>query len=237
MIQSQLLLRFSELRHGFSERSDGSMGLKFTDDPGQTPARRAAFLKKIGFTLDQLATNDQQHGTRIVKVEQPTQEIELADGLLSVRPNVALGIKVADCLPIFFYDPTTGNQAAIHAGWRGLTQGIIEKVVSDLVAQGSSPNDLYVWIGPHIRVCHYRNDPASPSYQQKVDFFGPSEFLDLTREAVRQLEGQGIEQQHVDADSDCTACHPERYYSYYASHGQPGGLMLGVLGRVDGTTK
>ena len=67
-----------------------------------------------------------------------------------------LCIFTADCLPILFSD--TKKVVALHAGWRGLAQEIISKLVKKCFS--SSISFLKVAIGPHIQEKSYevKND-------------------------------------------------------------------------------
>ncbi len=47
------------------------------------------------------------------------------DGLTTKEKGVLLMIKVADCIPVFLYDPASPAISLIHAGWRGTANGII----------------------------------------------------------------------------------------------------------------
>ena len=78
------------------------------------------------------------------------------DALLADQPSILLSVRVADCMPILTVDPRRRVIAAVHAGWRGALEGIVEKAVGEMGrAFGSAPGDLIVAIGPSIRACCY----------------------------------------------------------------------------------
>ncbi len=69
----------------------------------------------------------QVHGDRIrvLDGDGPLPEVlPECDGLISDRPGVALGVRTADCVPIFFVDRVRRVIGAAHAGWRGTALGI-----------------------------------------------------------------------------------------------------------------
>ena len=73
------------------------------------------------------------------------------DALITQTPNLTLTVKTADCAPILLADPTSRMIAAIHAGWRGAFQGIIEATVLEMMRHGANLSTLSAGIGPHIQ--------------------------------------------------------------------------------------
>lgn len=53
----------------------------------------------------------------------------------------------ADCLPVLFYSRSTDEVAASHAGWRGLSDGILENTVHQFHCDSK---DIVAWLGPAI---------------------------------------------------------------------------------------
>lgn len=74
-----------------------------------------------------------------------------ADGSYTTHRNVVSVIMTADCLPVLITNRQGNGVAAIHAGWRGLLNGILEQGVCQLLkASQCQPEDLLVWLGPAI---------------------------------------------------------------------------------------
>lgn len=90
----------------------------------------------------------QVHGNRIVLASTFLVE---ADGHYTSNSNFALLIKTADCIPLFIVDPLTKNIMAVHAGWRGIANHIVEQAIKELIKLGGKAPDFKVVIGPHIR--------------------------------------------------------------------------------------
>jgi polyphenol oxidase len=74
----------------------------------------------------------------------------LGDGVLTEQASQAVWVASADCNPILIANRHTGNVAAVHAGWRGTSLGIVGVAVERLLAQGGSLTDISVAIGPAI---------------------------------------------------------------------------------------
>lgn len=107
---------------------------------------------------------NQTHSTRVVdltRVTQNTKNIaeaqeriasEAYDASYCVQANIPCVVQTADCLPILLCDRKGTWIAAVHAGWRGLLDGIIEKTLSQF--QGDTQH-LLAWIGPCIRQANF----------------------------------------------------------------------------------
>lgn len=87
---------------------------------------------------------NQQHTTQVDLYENITDKP--CDGIIARQALVPLAVMTADCMPIVIACHETGQTAAIHAGWRGLLDGIIEQALVNF----NSPNSINVWIGPSI---------------------------------------------------------------------------------------
>ena len=83
-----------------------------------------------------------------------------ADGIVTARPGVTLGIITADCGPVLFADPRAGVVGACHAGWRGALGGVLEATIAAMEGQGARRADITAVLGPCIR---------QPSYEVGAD--------------------------------------------------------------------
>lgn len=207
---------------------------------GEVHERRRQLWEQLGLNVERIVLSKQIHRTDVETVDERqvglavenASPYESADGLTTGEKNVFLSIFTADCLPIFLYEPEVKIVAAVHAGWKGVSGRIIEQAFNRIGELGGAGERAVAWVGPHIKVCHYRLNPDSESYAAKRLAFPDQrgDFLDLTREAVRQLAEQGVAADRLEI-GECTACHPEKYYSYHMSGGQNCGIMMGTIGR------
>jgi YfiH family protein len=82
--------------------------------------------------------------------------IQAGDALITREPRLLLTVRTADCVSVLLADAEAGAIAAVHAGWRGALNRIIEKAVGDLRRVfNSRPQDLIAAVGPSIRACCY----------------------------------------------------------------------------------
>lgn len=90
---------------------------------------------------------EQVHSTVIVDADLCNVAVPIADGAITRTPNRVVCVMTADCLPLLICDSEGRQVAAVHAGWRGLVNGIIEQCIDSFNAPASN---LSVWLGPAI---------------------------------------------------------------------------------------
>ncbi len=176
-----------------SDRSDGSLRVTepcFLDHLAQlwsTPAD-VTWLKQV-------------HGDRIVVVEKPGEHVgSEADGAFTTEVGVTLAITTADCAPIVIAaaDDRSRALAIVHAGWRGLLAGIIERAAR-MVAAEVPDGQRYTFCGPCIGPDHYEFSahdlaPLVERYGEPVRSrtVAGTESLDLFAGVTTALETSGF---------------------------------------------
>lgn len=139
-----------------------NLALHVNDNPEHVLANRQALQEEL-----KLASSpewlEQTHSTRCVVVENDNNRH--ADAAVTRETHRVLAIMTADCQPLLFCNKQGSEIAAVHAGWRGLADGIIENT---LAAMQSNPDELLVWIGPSIcGNCYEVGDDVRDYYQEK----------------------------------------------------------------------
>lgn len=95
----------------------------------------------------------QVHGDRILRVTEEIFDGEpQADAAFTTQPNIVLAILTADCLPILLCADDGSEIAVIHAGWRGLSAGIVESTIGRMRTPRAN---LLAWLGPAIGQAAY----------------------------------------------------------------------------------
>jgi copper oxidase (laccase) domain-containing protein len=166
--------------------------------------------RELGLGDAPFVTAQQVHGNGVAVVDGPVAAdtcFDDCDGLVTDRPNVCLGIYVADCCAVYLVDPIKRAIGLVHSGKKGTELAITTNAI-DLLEQrfGSRPSDLIVQLSPCIRPPHYE--------------------VDFAAEIVRSCRERGVV--HVHDSGICTACDLERYYSYRAEKAKTG-RMLAIL--------
>ncbi|EHL29145.1 peptidoglycan editing factor PgeF [Legionella drancourtii] len=105
----------------------------------------------------------QTHSTHCVLVEEESNRD--ADASITRSSTHPLVILTADCLPIVLCNRQGTEIAAIHAGWRGLVNGIVENTLAKMRSKAS---ELLAWIGPAIcQQCYEVGDEVYQTFTSK----------------------------------------------------------------------
>jgi hypothetical protein len=163
----------------------------------------------------------------VVTVDAATGEgpIEEADGVATTSTELVALVLTADCVPVAL--ATTKAIAMVHAGWRGLADGVLQAGVDALRALDPD-GAVHAAIGPAAGVCCYEvGDEVAARFPDKPR--RADRMLDLKGIAARRLRAAGVEQVH-DVDR-CTMCEPGVFFSHRAS-GPVTGRQGGLLWRV-----
>lgn len=136
---------------GVSEGPFAAMNIRagLGDDPLAVVRNQALFASEIGARPVWL---DQVHGRHVVRLSgEHLGRVPTADASVCTEPGIACTVQVADCLPVLFAAPGGRGVGGAHAGWRGLSGGVLEATVDVLCdAAGCAPGDLLAWLGPCI---------------------------------------------------------------------------------------
>lgn len=139
------------------------------------------------------------------------------DGLVTSLPNVCLGIKTADCVPILLFDPS-GTLAAVHAGWRGSAQQIVKQCVEEYFT-ADSRDKIKALIGPAICAKHYEvGEEVADLFKQYPDALHSGKenkfYLNLGRVNELQLLQAGLTLPNIETIPHCTFELTELYHSF-----------------------
>ena len=159
----------------------------------------------------------QVHGMVAVNAAHARASVE-ADASFTTERRVVCAVMAADCMPVLLCDDKGEAVAAAHAGWRGLSAGVIEAAVA---AMGVPAGRLLAWLGPAIGPAAYeigaevrdaflaRDAQAETAFVQtrpghwRVDLYAIAKQR-LARLGVTRVSGGGF----------CTASDAARFYSY-----------------------
>jgi YfiH family protein len=231
----------------------GQLNLGFTaaDAAENVRENRLRWIEAVtGSRETPLATIRQVHSNCSVILDEGTSGATFeADGIMTGRLGVLLGIQTADCIPVLVADPVKRAVADFHAGWRGTVERIVELGIARMQAEfGSDPADLVAAIGPGIGPCCYAvGTEVLERFRQNFSYAGElfsaanedgdrtpnlAQKLDLVEANRRQLLDAGLKAESISIVGGCTACQPELFYSHRASGGHAGRMMavIGIRG-------
>lgn len=185
MVTSRLLDAIPGIRHGFGTA-------QALVPPVLAPVWEARPAKR------------QVHGTRVAAVAAARQQVGEADGFHSAVPGVPVSVITADCVPLLLARRDASQVAAVHAGWRGLYDGIIPAAVAAL---GEAGVPLVAAVGPAICVaCYEVSAELAHDFAQRFGAAAVPAYRHLNLRAIaeQQLGAAGVTDiEHV---GGCTCC-------------------------------
>ncbi len=218
------LAAFSERTGGSSADPFASLNVSFTvgDDPRSVAANRRRLAG--GLMASPFAVAGLVHGPRIHPVgrkragagfDGPGGVVAGSDGLYTSTPGISLAVTLADCVPLVMASPSEGRVAVVHAGWRGMAAGIIQRAA----ALFAEPREVRVAIGPSIGPCHYEVGEdvalavaAASAAGAVTERRGGRLYLALLGTARGVFRAAGI--RRVEDTGLCTACEGRRFFSH-----------------------
>jgi YfiH family protein len=194
-----------------------NLGDHVGDDPSAV-AKNRAILRQI--LPHEPRWMRQVHGVNPVDVDDPGCAPSGADAAFSRQPGNVCVVLIADCLPILLCDRAGTVTAAIHAGWKGLANGVVEQTLSIV---GVEREYLMAWLGPAIGPRHFEVGEEVRQAFMKHDMNAAQAFVqrphktdkwfaDLFLLARQRLTIAGVREIH--GGGECTFSDPERFFSY-----------------------
>lgn len=185
---------------------------------GDTPLNVAANRQLLSpFVPSEPVWLNQVHSTLTIDAETAGCAPPDADASYTKQRNVVCATMTADCLPLLFCNQAGTEVAAVHAGWKGLLDGVIE---SALDRMQSKPSEILAWLGPAIgpqafEVGSEVRDAFIKKLSQAETAFKPygEKWLgDMFMLARQRLAERGVTQ--VYGGGICTYSNPERFFSF-----------------------
>ena len=232
-IKAEALSALNGIDHAYFTRQNGeskgiyaerNIGLGSDDERAAVLENRARCAADLGVSAERLATPYQIHSSDVVTVEDvwPAGEGPKADGLVTNRTGIMLGIATADCGSVLFADEKAHVIGAAHAGWRGATGGVLESTLDAMEKLGAKRENIIAVLGPTIAQASYEVGPEFVDNLKALDaqnkqYLKPSDrashaLFDLPRYITDRLAANDIMEAHnlgLDTYAD-----NERFYSY-----------------------
>jgi len=142
------------------------------------------------------------------------------DASFTHQKNKVCVVMSADCIPILLTDKKASFVAAVHAGWRGVENGIIARTISCIGAPGA---DMLAYIGPAICKNHFEVGQDVFDLFVNLDSNNANHFTksgedkyycDLTEIAKFQLMKEGLLSYNIYSSDMCTYCDKEKFFSH-----------------------
>jgi len=219
-------------RHGGVSRglyTSLNVGDRVGDDAEAIQKNRKKVKEQLPVPL--LLSAIQVHGTDIYCLTEPLEEDKEVDGFDALITNISgvgLMIQQADCQAVLLFDPVCEVIAAVHCGWRGSVQGILERVVAVMMKKyGSAAADLQAIISPSLGPCCAEFVNFRQELPQDFQRFMVGEnYFDFWQISKHQLMSVGMLEENIGAAEICTCCSDD-YFSYRRASR----LAKGITGR------
>lgn len=213
---------------GMTLKSAGSMRFRWAENN----ANRVDVLERIAGTFENkcFVPVELDH-TKIVYPIQFKEDTDqkIGDGIVTFNKDLIPVVTVADCMPVFLFEPESGFFGVVHSGWKGT--GIIGEAVKMGVKEyGVHPENILVSLGPHIHDCCYVvNKERAQWFTENftadcVTPVKPGESLcrgaasswdngtgqlfrlSLLKANLSVLERSGIRDENITVSTNCTCC-------------------------------
>ncbi len=200
--------------HSLPPYDHNNIALHVGDNEEHVQANRRALVTSLQLPSDPVWL-EQTHSNHCVVVEEDAERT--ADAAITRCKHTPLAIMTADCLPIVLCDRNGTEIAAIHAGWRGLVNGIVENTLAKMHSRADT---LLAWIGPAIcQACYEVSHEMQQTYIHQYPFTeatfmnnGSQCHANLPKMAELILNAEGVTA--VFQSAACTFEQKNKFYSY-----------------------
>jgi YfiH family protein len=232
--------------HGFSTRHGGTSEGPFAtlnlarsvgDSIEHMLENHKRLAATVGYAPDKLFERSQVHGASVYEVREGDDPASVREGqgdaLITRVKGYAVGVRVADCVPVLLADTKSGAVAAVHAGWRGVVANVVGATLDALRCE---PATVLAAIGPSIGPCCFEvgDEVASQIAEAAGDGIvlrrpPHKPYVDLWRAIEMQLYRAGV--RTIDTLGMCTMCDREQWFSFRRDGAQSGRMLAVIVAR------
>ena len=211
----------------FSENISADVKALFSLNP--LKYSREEIAHNLEINAKNLAVPEQVHSA-VVEFARCPGMYPVADGLVTTNSNILLTLKVADCVPVFLYEPLKRIIGLVHSGWRGTVENILSNAIKLMQKNGAESKDIRCFLGPAIGICCYEvdgevakkfDDKAKVKMEERKWRVGLHEQIRL------QLASVGVQKKNIRSSEICT--YELQGYHSYRRDGENAGRMFAFL--------
>jgi hypothetical protein len=196
------------------------------------------FSAAVGFDYQKAVSIRYAHGPNVYRAESRDAGCgvvresvpQVCDGLCTDTEALPLLSFHADCVPLFFYDPTRRAAAVCHAGWRGVSQHIARNAVESLGALGCRAEHIVAAVGPCISVKHYEVGSEVADVflrefgEETVQQRGSRYYAGLAEACAQDMLVSGLKPQQITVSGLCTYEQADLFFSHRRDEGRTGAM-------------
>ncbi len=233
---------FKKLKHFVSSRinktetqtlTNFNISLESYMKPDEILANRKTLSKSLDIPLENFVIQNQVHGDTVSVINETYKgkgvymhqnALQNSDSMITDKKGICLFLLAGDCMPILIYDRKKEIIGAAHSGWKGTVLKIAQKTVAKMIENyNSSPEDIFVGIGPSISVKNY--EVGDNVVKAVKETFGTTqnylEFNNVTGKyhfnlwysAKYQLTEIGIPENNIEFPGFCTFENNDLFFS------------------------
>lgn len=247
----------NSVEHFFTTRNGGvskgdfstfNLGNFSDDNPIDIHENRQILSRMWYMDIEDFIIPHQTHSSNVLVIDNDFQALSSPDKIdalygidatITHLKNIFLCATTADCVPILLYDKSREIIAAIHAGWKGIVNLIIEKTVDKMMeAYQCNPMDIVAAIGPSISIEHYEvgEDVVSKFKMEDIDLINTSRLnsntnklhIDLKQISHNKLVDLGIPSQQIEISRLCTYDNADLFFSARRQSVHCGRMLSGI---------
>ena len=239
-VNQDIVYGFFTRQGGVSKSQYNSLNCSFKngDKRDNVKENRKIVCEKFNLDISRLMILNQIHSSKIVEIDEThLGKMFYADGMITSKRNILLGILTADCAPVLFCGKE--NIAILHVGWQGLIKGIIDNLINLFLKKKENLNYISCIIGPHLSYKSFRvkkdfvdiinkTRPLFLNYIKKNRGIFHFNFLECL---FRNIHDNGINKvfsKNIDTYTNSDILFS---YRYYKNKGLECGRQISVIGK------
>ena len=167
---------------------------------------RSILAKQIGVNADKMLFQKQTHSD-IVEVKDFDKSFYESDAMIIKENGIILNVSIADCAAILIYDTENKAIAAVHSGWKGSSQNIVEKTITMMSFEyGTKPSNLVVYISPTAGGDNYEvGEEVASLFEYGITKLQNGKYLLDNKITIQnQLLNLGVRQNNIEISELCT---------------------------------
>ena len=214
----------------FIDFSDQVSGTRSLFDLNAKDQHRQIIAESIGFSPKMLAVPEQIHSPVITCIDTPGT-YRAVDGLITNNPEIILTLNMADCGPLYLYEPNSQIIGLVHSGWRGTKGGIVFNAIRKMQEMGANGKEVNIFLGPAIGFCCYEVDEGvADNFNKKAKkkLENGKWKVGLHKEICLQLAEMGIPSTNIKTSDICT--YESLDFHSYRRDGSKAGRMFAFMG-------
>ena len=213
------------------------------DSPENVAANRALLCDRLAIDDTHLILPHQTHSTAAIQIDATFLTLDQAtkaerlkgiDAIYTREQGLCIGVSTADCVPILIYDETTRTAAAIHAGWRGTLNRIVEKTASEISPDLTRARAV---IGPCISLDAFEVGDEVYEAFNSADFpmrliakrYTEKWHIDLWEANRLQLLACGLRPENIILSGVCTYTSHDKFFSARRLGIKSGRIFNGII--------